>query len=66
MAHEPKRRHSKARKNTRRASIKLEGIGLINCANCGKATPPHIVCKECGFYGKKQINGTQKVTITKA
>ncbi len=65
MAQEPKRRHSKARKRTRRASILLEKATLIACKNCGKPALPHIVCVECGFYGGKQI-GKQKVTVTKA
>ncbi len=66
MSQEPKRRHSKARKRTRRASILLRAAATINCKNCGKLTLPHIVCKECGFYGGKEISKTQKVTVTKA
>ncbi len=50
MAGEPKRRHSKARKRTRRASINL-AVSLVACKNCGKPTEPHIVCMSCGFYG---------------
>ncbi len=65
MPAEPKRRHSKARKRTRRASIMLKSISLIVCKNCGKKTKPHIVCVECGFYnGKSTI--PQKAKVTKA
>ncbi len=64
MAGEPKRRHSKAQKRTRRAAIKL-AVNLVNCKNCGKKTVPHTVCKECGFYGGKAI-AKEKVQITKA
>lgn len=64
MAGEPKRRHSKGRKRTRRAAIKLT-VNLINCKNCGKTTLPHIVCSECGFYGGKAVS-KQKVQVTKA
>lgn len=65
MAGEPKRRHSKARKRTRRASIMLEKINLIECSNCKKPTVPHVVCKECGFYGGKEVSKQKKVTVTK-
>jgi len=53
MASEPKRRHSKARKRTRRAAIML-AVNLVICKNCGKLGVPHTVCKECGFYGGKK------------
>lgn len=65
MAAEPKRRHSKARKRTRRASIHLEAINLVACKNCGKPTRPHISCVECGFYAGKLI-GKEKVKVTTA
>jgi large subunit ribosomal protein L32 len=65
MAGEPKRRHSKARKRTRRASIKLEAISLMVCKNCGAKTQSHIACRECGFYAGKAV-GAQKAVVTKA
>ena len=64
MAGEPKRRHSKARKRTRRAAIKLVAA-FITCKNCGKPTIPHIVCANCGFYGGKAVK-KERVQITKA
>lgn len=63
MAAEPKRRHSKARKRTRRAAIKL-AVNLVSCKNCSKLAVPHTVCKECGFYGGKAIQ-KQKVQVTR-
>ncbi len=65
MAGEPKRRHSKARKRTRRASIKLAAVSLIVCKNCGVKTRPHIVCVGCGFYAGKLI-GKPQAKVTKA
>ncbi|MBI2334589.1 50S ribosomal protein L32 [Candidatus Daviesbacteria bacterium] len=50
MPQEPKRRHSKARKRTRRAAIKLTALSLVVCKNCGTKTRPHMACVECGFY----------------
>lgn len=64
MAGEPKRRHSKARKRTRRAAINLV-VNLVACKNCTKPTPAHIVCKNCGFYGGKSVQ-KESVKVTKA
>jgi len=66
MAAEPKRRHSKARKRTRRASIKLEANQLVKCVNCGELTLSHIVCKACGTYKDKQVVAKTKAKITRA
>lgn len=66
MPGEPKRRHSKARKRTRRASINLKGAGFVVCSNCRQPTLPHQVCKNCGFYGGKQVKVKMAVKITKA
>lgn len=65
MAGEPKRRHSKARKRTRRASINL-AVNFITCKNCGKLTKSHIVCKECGFFGTKEVISKRTVKVTTA
>lgn len=64
MPGEPKRRHSKARKRTRRAAIKL-AVSLITCKNCGKPTRPHTACKNCGFYSGKSVT-KEEVKVTKA
>ncbi len=64
MAGEPKRRHSKARKRTRRAAINL-AVSSVTCKNCGKLTIPHTVCRECGFYGGKAVT-KEKVQVTRA
>lgn len=55
MAHEPKKRHSVARKGKRREAIKLELKTAVRCANCGAATLPHVVCKTCGYYKGQQV-----------
>jgi large subunit ribosomal protein L32 len=60
MPQEPKKKHSKARKRTRRASIHLESLSMLACKNCGQMRLPHQACRNCGFY-----NGTQAVSKTK-
>lgn len=66
MAQEPKKRHSKARKRTRRASIMLKEIGLIKCPDCGQPTIPHQVCKNCGKYLSKVVTDKKEVKVTRA
>ncbi|MDO8429135.1 MAG: 50S ribosomal protein L32 [Candidatus Daviesbacteria bacterium] len=66
MPQEPKKRHSKARKRTRRAAISLASISLLKCTNCEQATIPHQVCKNCGFYAGKKVTSIGQVKVTKA
>ena len=47
----PKRKTSKARRNTRRSAVsKLEMPAMSVCSNCGAFKAPHKVCKQCGYY----------------
>lgn len=66
MPQEPKRRHSKARKRTRRASIFLESTKLISCKNCAAKVISHQVCPECGFYDGVSVNQKSSVKVIKA
>jgi large subunit ribosomal protein L32 len=51
----PKRRTSKARRNSRRAQWKLTVPGLIECPQCHERKLPHRVCLNCGFYKGKEV-----------
>ncbi len=51
----PKRKHSKARRDNRRAHDFLTPIVSNRCKNCGDNHLPHHVCKNCGFYGGKKV-----------
>ncbi len=51
----PKRRTSKSRIRTRRASHKVALPATVKCANCGKQHLPHRVCPHCGFYNGRQV-----------
>jgi large subunit ribosomal protein L32 len=50
----PKRRHSKARRDRRRTHDALDAMSSTNCANCGVPKLPHRVCPSCGHYRGKQ------------
>ena len=54
MAH-PMRKHSRGRRDKRRANWKLTLPSLSTCPQCGKRIIPHRVCPQCGFYRGKQI-----------
>ncbi|OGE30599.1 50S ribosomal protein L32 [Candidatus Daviesbacteria bacterium RIFCSPHIGHO2_01_FULL_44_29] len=67
MPQEPKKRHSKAAKRVRRASIKLTSLKLIACAKCGDKTPSHMVCRSCGFYSGALVQKAKTaIKVTKA
>lgn len=51
----PKRRHSKRRKNNRRAHDALTAQALTECPNCHEQKLPHRVCPHCGFYKGREI-----------
>jgi large subunit ribosomal protein L32 len=52
----PKRRHTRARRDTRRAqNWKLEVINLSKCPNCGAARLPHRICPACGYYKDRVV-----------
>ncbi len=51
----PKQRHTKSRRNKRRANIFLKSPGLTTCPKCGKPVLPHTVCFNCGYYKKTEV-----------
>ncbi|MCX5715601.1 MAG: 50S ribosomal protein L32 [Candidatus Omnitrophica bacterium] len=51
----PKRRHSRSRRDKRRANDKLELGSLSVCPECKMPKMPHRVCPHCGFYKGKQV-----------
>lgn len=56
MAIVPKRKTSKARRNTRRSNVwKLEAPALSRCSKCGDYKLPHRVCKSCGYYNGREV-----------
>lgn len=52
----PKRKTSKAKKNSRRASAyKLGKATVSECPQCHEPKLPHRVCKECGYYNNREV-----------
>lgn len=51
----PKRRHSKARKNKRRTHDALSSRQLGTCPNCHEPKLPHRACPHCGYYRGRAV-----------
>lgn len=51
----PKRKHSKSRRDKRRANWKLTVPGLVECPQCHALKMPHRVCPVCGFYKGRSV-----------
>jgi large subunit ribosomal protein L32 len=51
----PKRKVSKARRNSRRANWKLTAPNLSACPKCGELVMSHRACKACGTYKSKVV-----------
>ncbi|WP_105618088.1 50S ribosomal protein L32 [Vallitalea okinawensis] len=51
----PKRKISKARRNSRKANWKLTAPNLVECSKCGELMMSHRACKSCGTYNKREV-----------
>lgn len=51
----PKRRHSKARRDRRRAHDALRRPGASTCTNCGETKLPHRMCPHCGHFRGREV-----------
>ena len=51
----PKRRHSKARRDKRRAHDFLIPTTVSKCPQCGETKLPHRVCLSCGTYNGIEV-----------
>ena len=57
----PKHRHSKTRRDLRRAHDFIKEKALSRCPGCGASKLPHRVCPSCGSYrGREVAAGTEK------
>jgi len=51
----PKRRHSKQRRNKRRTHYKATAPTLGKCQHCGSTIQWHRVCPYCGYYRNRPV-----------
>ncbi len=51
----PKRKTSKAKRDSRRANWKLSAPSVTVCPNCKTSKLPHRIWEVCGYYNGKQI-----------
>jgi len=56
----PKRKRSRARRDSRFANKGIKVKAIASCLNCKDPIVPHTACQKCGFY--KGV----KVLVTKA
>ena len=60
MGPQPKRKHSKGRRDRRRAHDSLQAANLVECSNCHVMRLPHTVCPNCGFYREREVISIEK------
>jgi len=60
MPPHPKRKHSKGRRDRRRAHHALIPRNLVACSNCGSMRLAHTVCAKCGFYDGREVVEVKK------
>jgi large subunit ribosomal protein L32 len=59
----PKQRHTKSRRDKRRAHIKLAKPLLAACPKCARPVLSHTVCQNCGYYkGAEVVDVLKKLT----
>lgn len=55
----PKRKRSRARRDSRHANWGLELTSFANCGECKEPLAPHTACKNCGFYKGAKVLTTK-------
>jgi large subunit ribosomal protein L32 len=51
----PKKKTSKARRDSRRSHHALSAPTVVECPQCHSKKPPHVVCPSCGSYAGRQV-----------
>jgi large subunit ribosomal protein L32 len=51
----PVSRHSRCRRDKRRANWKGKVPGVVKCPECGEPKLPHKVCMNCGTYSGRRV-----------
>ncbi|HBR17660.1 MAG: 50S ribosomal protein L32 [Deltaproteobacteria bacterium RIFCSPLOWO2_12_FULL_43_16] len=58
----PKKRHSKTRRNNRRSHDALSKPPLSLCPQCGEPKSPHHICLNCGTYKGREVIKTKEIS----
>jgi large subunit ribosomal protein L32 len=51
----PTHRHTRTRRDKRRANWKGQNPNLATCPDCGEPKLPHRVCSTCGTYNGRKV-----------
>ena len=51
----PKRRHSRSRRDKRRANWKINSANFFECPQCHENVLPHRICPHCGYYKNETV-----------
>lgn len=63
----PKRKRSRARRDSRFANKYIKTKAFVECSNCQEVNMPHTVCGKCGFYkGQKVMKTKLDRAVTRA
>ncbi|MEJ2368437.1 MAG: 50S ribosomal protein L32 [Acidobacteriota bacterium] len=57
----PRRRHSKARRDKRRTHDSLTAPNVVACPRCHESKLPHRVCPSCGYYEDREVIQVEEV-----
>lgn len=55
----PKRKRSRARRDSRFANKGIKVKAITGCANCKDPVTPHAACQNCGFYKGVKVLATK-------
>ena len=55
----PKRKRSRARRDSRFANKGIKVKAIAGCAQCKEPIAPHTACKKCGFYKGAKVLATK-------
>ncbi len=61
MPPHPKKKRTSSRKGGIQSHFQRTPIGLVTCAQCRNAKPPHTVCPTCGYYAGREVVVTTQV-----
>lgn len=58
----PRRKHSKSRSRTRRATYKVKEMPQLSvCSNCNEPKEYHRACPSCGYYRGRAVVEAESV-----